>query len=75
MTGTYTAVLPWSGQECCVGFWNALLERKMETIRKKIDVLKHTLNDVEDRAAAAEKELEKSAQRNSAVTAHPKFLC
>lgn len=68
--------MPWSaGQECCVGFWNALLERKMETIRKKLDVLKHTLNDVEERAASAEKELEKSTQRFSAVTAHPKLMC
>lgn len=43
------------------------LESKMETIRKKLDVLRHTLNETEDRAINAEKELEKSTQRNAEV--------
>ena len=47
--------------------WNALLESKMETIRKKLDVLRHTLNETESRAALAEKELEDSTQRNTEV--------
>lgn len=43
------------------------LESKMETIRKKLDVLRHTLNEAEDRATNAENELAKSTERNAKV--------
>ena len=43
------------------------LESKMETIRKKLDVLRHTLNEAEDRATNAERELEKSTEKNADV--------
>ena len=39
----------------------------METIRKKLDVLRHTLNEAEDRATNAERELEKSTEKNADV--------
>lgn len=67
VTGSLTAVLPWSYQECCVGFWNALLESKMETIRKKLDVLNTTLKYREKCASSAEHDLESLTERNVVV--------
>lgn len=58
-------MLTWSGVLDFGTFF--YLESKMETIRKKLDVLRHTLNETEDRAINAEKELEKSTQRNAEV--------
>lgn len=40
----------------------------MDTIRKKLDVLRRSLNDAEERASFAERELEKSTQRNIEVS-------
>lgn len=42
-------------------------ERKMETIRKKLDMLRETLNNAESRAHSAEDELKKAKERNATV--------
>lgn len=61
--------------EGCSGIsWQLVLgkffkESKMETIRKKLDVLKHSLKDAEERAKAAEKVLDKQTQRSERVRA------
>ena len=39
----------------------------METIRKKVSVLRASLTEAEDRANKAEKELEKAEERNKKV--------
>lgn len=46
---------------------SSLTEGKMETIRKKLDMLRTSLNESEARADAAEKELEAAKQRNERV--------
>jgi len=39
----------------------------METIRKKVSVLRNQLQEAEERATTAEKELEKATERNEKV--------
>ena len=59
--------------EGCSGIlWQLVLgkffkERKMETIRKKLEVLKHSLHDAEERAVAAEKVLDDQTKRSEKV--------
>lgn len=40
----------------------------METVKKKVNVLKSNLNEAEQRAKTAEEELEKATGRNEAVS-------
>ena len=46
---------------------NSLTESKMETIRKKVDMLRISLNDAERRADESEECLKSAKERNLAV--------